>query len=96
VNHGGQNVLEPAYYSKCVLTGSHGFNFHEVIAMMKSEDCLYEVQDVEGLIDTLRSLLQDLSRVKQRGEAARAFCERLYDSTVARYSDWVKNIMGGA
>ena len=93
VKHGGQNVMEPAYYGKCIITGPYGYNFHEVIAMMVAEGCLLEVSDSSALVECMITLLNSPQTIMNRGVCARKFCEKLYHETTLSYKIWLKSIM---
>lgn len=59
IQHGGQNVMEPARLDCALVTGPHTFNFIESIAALKEADGIIEVQNQEELNATVAKLLQD-------------------------------------
>ncbi|MNE49959.1 3-deoxy-D-manno-octulosonic acid transferase [compost metagenome] len=69
---GGHNPLEPAALALPVIMGPHVFNFLEISAMLKAAGALQQVEDVEGLAEAVRRLIE-LPQDRQRmGEAGRA------------------------
>lgn len=59
VNHGGQNPIEPAAFSKPVITGPNMENFPGVMAEMLAAGALIQVEDVAGLEVACVRLLDD-------------------------------------
>jgi 3-deoxy-D-manno-octulosonic-acid transferase len=80
--HGGHNMLEPAAYGVCVVTGPHTHNFAAVAQALLAEDALVQLPEVEladapaELASTLDKLLRDDSQREQIGRRALAVCER--------------------
>lgn len=59
---GGHNVLEPAAAAKCVVTGSHVFNFTSVVRTLLERDAIVQLPPLEesGAAQALAQLLQEL------------------------------------
>ncbi|WP_416897589.1 MAG: 3-deoxy-D-manno-octulosonic acid transferase [Minwuia sp.] len=76
VPHGGQNVLEPARFGRCILTGPHTQNFADVIADMRREDAMIEVENAEELTASLARLLQHKREADILGARARLVAGR--------------------
>lgn len=93
VPHGGQNVLEPAYHGKCVITGPYDYNFAEVIAKMKSANCIIQISDATALIDCLYMLYDQPHYVQEQGMRAAAFCAMLQNETMQAYEQWLRLLM---
>lgn len=80
--HGGHNVLEPAAYGVCVVTGAHTSNFEAITRALLAERALVQLTDVsfadapEELAAVFNELLQDKSRRREIGQRAKAVCEQ--------------------
>jgi 3-deoxy-D-manno-octulosonic-acid transferase len=73
VEHGGQNVLEPAAQGKPVVHGPHVWNFAQEAALLERAGASRRVEDVGALERALEELLPDESartRMSQAGIAA--------------------------
>jgi 3-deoxy-D-manno-octulosonic-acid transferase len=68
--YGGQNPLEPAYWSKPIICGRHMENF-PFIRDFYAEGAAFEVE-AGGLAKKIRELLLDTEKAKTAGEKARA------------------------
>jgi 3-deoxy-D-manno-octulosonic-acid transferase len=74
VDHGGQNVLEPAAAGTCVITGHHTHNFHAIIQLLNEADAIVQLPPLDPadasqcLTHELGKLLADVNR---RHELAR-------------------------
>lgn len=76
IPHGGQNMLEPARFGRCVLTGPHTTNFTDVIDDMKSADALIEVENAEELAAAISRLIGHRDEAATLGERARSVAIR--------------------
>lgn len=80
--HGGHNVLEPATYGVCVVTGAHTNNFEAITRALLAERALVQLRDVSfaeapaELAAALNKLLQDESRRREIGQRAKSVCEQ--------------------
>ncbi|MGH9452843.1 MAG: 3-deoxy-D-manno-octulosonic acid transferase [Terriglobia bacterium] len=68
---GGHNILEPAYWAKPVLFGSHMENFREISRLFLKEGAAIQSGNESELADQMLQLLQDEQRRKSLGESAR-------------------------
>lgn len=62
VPHGGQNLLEPAYLGKAIITGPHYFNFQSEVELLIANNGCLEVTTTEELGDNLLHLLGNKSQ----------------------------------
>ncbi|MCW9014673.1 MAG: hypothetical protein OQL06_12890, partial [Gammaproteobacteria bacterium] len=62
VPHGGQNLLEPAYLGKAIITGPHYFNFQSEVELLIANNGCLEVKTTEELGDNLLHLLGNKSQ----------------------------------
>ncbi len=72
--HGGQNLLEPAYWGKAILCGPHMENFpfvHEFYSAGAAKSVA-----ADTLADILLSLLDSPAAMREMGNAARALLEQ--------------------
>lgn len=76
VSHGGQNVLEPARFGRCILTGPHTTNFNDVIHDMREGDALIEVENSAELAAALSRLLTHRGEAVILGERAQQVAQR--------------------
>jgi 3-deoxy-D-manno-octulosonic-acid transferase len=81
VPRGGHNLLEPAGFSKPVITGPHMQNFREIVEVFHRHGALWQLQigTREALVGQLAAgwelLLRDSERARQLGERGRAAIE---------------------
>jgi tetraacyldisaccharide 4'-kinase len=96
VTWGGHNLLEPAVFSKPIVSGPHTQNFREMADAFRRAGALVEVRDADSLAAAVDRLLRDPqdygARAKacaeaERGAAAAAAAEirRLYDASLPRF-----------
>ena len=74
-NHGGQNIIEPAFFGKPIIVGPNLENFPDVIDDFRGADAIVQVRDVAGLHDAMRRLLSDAGLREQYGRRAGALVE---------------------
>jgi len=74
IKHGGQNPLEPAYWSKSIICGASMENF-PFIEEFYSENAALKT-DRYGLYSCLKELLQSPDRISAMGEKARKLYEK--------------------
>lgn len=67
---GGQNIIEPAFYSKPIMTGPHTQNFRSVVDLFKQANALVEVKNPAELKEHVRKLLQEPGYADSLGRAA--------------------------
>jgi 3-deoxy-D-manno-octulosonic-acid transferase len=79
---GGHNILEPACSAKAPVFGPHMDNFREMAAEFLSAGAAVQVADEHALGRTWVELIEDESRQRRLGEAARALVERNRGATL--------------
>ncbi len=67
---GGQNMLEPMYWSRVVLVGEHTQNFRAFMKMGKEQNTVIEVKSVAELAERISYYLLHPAEQKQMGERA--------------------------
>lgn len=72
---GGHNILEPAYFGKCVITGPHMENFAEIAAEFAAADATVSIPDEAALAPAIESLLADAGRRAAIGARAKVIAE---------------------
>ncbi|MDX9713928.1 MAG: 3-deoxy-D-manno-octulosonic acid transferase [Dissulfurispiraceae bacterium] len=86
IEHGGQNLLEPAYYSKAIVCGPHMDNF-PFARDFYAEDAAVHT-DRQGLTDTLEGLIASPEKIKAMGNKAK----ELYDKNSGALERSIKAI----
>ncbi len=71
VHAGGHNLLEPAFWGKPILFGSHMENFRDVAQVFLEAGAAVEVCDSARLAQAALELLENPTLCRQLGEAAR-------------------------
>jgi 3-deoxy-D-manno-octulosonic-acid transferase len=71
IKRGGQNILEPAYFSKAILFGPYMFNFRDISELFLERAAARRVQAQEGLLREVKFLLNNPSELETMGEKAR-------------------------
>ena len=67
---GGQNMLEPMYWSRVVLVGEHTQNFRAFMKMGKEQQTVIEVKSPTELAEKVAYYLAHPSEQKQMGQRA--------------------------
>ena len=80
VKHGGQNILEPAYFSKPVVFGQHMFNFEDMRRNFLDNDACIQVNDRNQLTGALLDLIRDSNKRKTLGFRGRSIIDNSKDS----------------
>ena len=75
MNHGGQNILEPAVYGKPIVVGPNMENFPVVMADFRAVDAVIQVQDKVGLKNALRALVDNEDKRVAVGKRAEKLVE---------------------
>ncbi len=77
--HGGHNLIEPAAYGVCTITGPHTSNFAAITKALLAEEALVQLSDTPNaaaeLAEVVEKLLSDTRRRAEIGERARAVCD---------------------
>ena len=91
INHGGQNVLEPAMLRVPQITGHQTHNFHEEVALLKSAGGLLEVADKTALIRTLMAFTANSKPFQEMADKAYTCVQQQQQNTLRRYLTAVKH-----
>ena len=76
IDHGGQNLLEPAAQSLALLSGPSLRNFSDISEQLIKKDGLTVIRNAQELSDEFVKLINNQDELKERGEAAfRVFME---------------------
>ena len=73
---GGQNILEPAIFSRPIVFGPHMFNFKDIAETFVKEQAAVLVKDEEGLFCQASELLKDPGRREEMGRRARMLVDK--------------------
>lgn len=73
IEHGGQNFLEPAAWGLPIVSGKSDYNFSEIAKELNFRGALTQVDDIESLTVTLKSLLSNESLANRQGNAAKEY-----------------------
>ena len=85
--HGGQNMLEPAAYGICTVTGPHTSNFAAITKALLEENALIQTSAVSPeeatteLADIFTRLLNDDEARRRIGRRAKSVCHRNQGAT---------------
>ncbi len=71
IEHGGQNMLEPAVLGRPIITGPHTSNFRDEVRLLKEADGLQEVQNNDEFIRAVQRLFEDPDRRRTLGQNAK-------------------------
>ena len=71
IKKGGQNILEPAYFSKPILFGPYMFNFSDMSDLFLTRGGARMVGRQEELLEKIRFLLNNPSELRTMGKIAR-------------------------
>ncbi|MEE8360386.1 MAG: 3-deoxy-D-manno-octulosonic acid transferase [Candidatus Omnitrophota bacterium] len=78
---GGQNILEPAIFSKAILFGPHMFNFKDIANEFINAGAACMVKDGRDLFKNIDRILQDGSERELMGGRARALMDKNMGAT---------------
>ncbi len=68
VDHGGQNVLEPAVFGVPVVVGPHTENFEEEVEVLAAEGGVVRAQTAQEVVECLLEWLQDSDSAQKIGQ----------------------------
>lgn len=78
--HGGHNVIEPARFGVCTVTGPHTENFAAIMKVMLADDALIQLTSSTDAAAEVASvfdrLLKDEASRRMTGQRAKAVCDR--------------------
>ena len=89
---GGQNILEPAVFSKPTIFGPHMFNFKDIKDAFLNEDAACMVKDENGLSRTAGLLLNNEEMRKDLGSRASALIRKNRGATQRNTEEILKII----
>ncbi len=81
VPHGGQNLLEPAFFARPILFGPHMENFKDITAIFLKHQAACQVRDRSELVEILQQLLEKEEKRHAMGERARRLIEEQQGAT---------------
>ncbi|MBN1404885.1 MAG: 3-deoxy-D-manno-octulosonic acid transferase [Candidatus Omnitrophica bacterium] len=93
VKHGGQNIIEPAYFSKPIIFGPNMFNFKDIAALFLKEKAAIEVKDSASLAQAIAMLYDNNAQAEAMGTRAKAIIAKnqgAADRTIAAIKDILK------
>jgi len=76
VGQGGQNIIEPAAFSKPILTGPHMQNFQGIFDAFLVDDAVICVRDESELFQQVENLLKNPQTMREVGDRARSVIEK--------------------
>lgn len=85
IPHGGHNVIEPARYGICTVTGPHTENFAAIVKVMLEDNALIQLTSstdaTAEMASVLDRLLSDEASRHTIGQRAKAVCDRKRGAT---------------
>jgi 3-deoxy-D-manno-octulosonic-acid transferase len=75
VKKGGQNMIEPAVFSKPIILGPYTYNFRDITDMFLKNHAVVIAESPASLEETARGLLKDEDSAKRLGQKARSVVE---------------------
>ncbi|MDH5765237.1 MAG: 3-deoxy-D-manno-octulosonic acid transferase [Gammaproteobacteria bacterium] len=89
IEHGGQNILEPARLAKPLVIGPYFYNFQQEVDLFLEHKACIQVENINQLAETLGRLLQDEQERKDlSARAERLMAEQ--DDIVEKYNARIK------
>jgi len=70
VDHGGQNLLEPASLSRPICSGENLRNFQEISKELKEKNALKIIKEPSDLVEFFLELISEKELLKEKGNAA--------------------------
>ena len=78
--HGGHNLIEPARFGICTVTGSHAQNFAAIVKLMLQADALIQLHSsgdaTAEMASVMDRLLSDEANRRMLGQRAKDVCDR--------------------
>ena len=75
INHGGQNLLEPAALSLPIISGPNLRNFEEIAKKLKNQGALEVVKGPKDIQEVFSKLISDKRELNKRKKASRLVYE---------------------
>lgn len=82
IKKGGHNIIEPANFSKPIITGKYLFNFRDIADLFIVNNACIRVEDSKGLEMAISSLLENPSGMAELGQKAKALIAQNQGATV--------------
>jgi len=79
--HGGQNILEPAFFGKPIIVGPNMQNFKDIMEFFLKDKAVVQVKNEAALMVRMRKLLESEAERKKFGEAAKKVIEKYQGAT---------------
>ena len=92
--HGGQNIIEPALFGKPIVVGPNMENFRAIVSDFADAGALMQIRDLQGLRRAVDDMLDDESKRRAMGEAARNVLQQK-SGAVARTMDGILSVLSG-
>ena len=92
IKHGGQNMIEPAFFAKPILFGPHTFNFKDIASMFISGGGALLVRDTASLTKAISTIYEDEVSATNMGKRAKEIVISNQGAT-AETIDAVKTIL---
>ena len=92
IPRGGQNILEPANFGKCILVGPHTDNFSNEVKELVNANALVQVKDNHQLGMQLVNLLNDDQERESIGKNAKNFMNQ-QTNILERYRERLETII---
>ncbi len=92
VRHGGQNMIEPAFFGKPIIFGPHTFNFKDVASSFLEEKAALLVKGRMTLMETIEMLYENETFAKETGKRAQEIV-RINQGAVSKTLNSIKTIL---
>ncbi|MDD4909772.1 MAG: 3-deoxy-D-manno-octulosonic acid transferase [Candidatus Omnitrophica bacterium] len=76
IEHGGHNIIEPAFFGKPIVFGRHMSNFRDIAEMFLKDEAAIQVKDEAGLGNALKDILGREDVRQKLGNNARSVVEK--------------------
>jgi 3-deoxy-D-manno-octulosonic-acid transferase len=75
IRKGGQNMIEPAVFSRPIIIGPYTHNFHDIVHMFMQKNAIAIVKSGQALTETTKRLIEDRNFAKMLGQRAKSVVE---------------------
>lgn len=83
VPHGGQNILEPAFFQKPILVGPYMHNFRAITQLFLSNDAMVQIHDHSELESKIKELISHRDKLLDLGRKAKSVLTSKQGATIA-------------